>query len=1000
MAKYQITLTDGSVLVVEANSPEEATQIASRQIDEQYAAQQPSAAPTQRPMTEAETVQDIAAGASRGMAPYATAATLGAGAGALFGGVGAGPGAAAGVAAVGAAQFIGDPLVDSVNSLFGTKFTKPTEALNQLMDMAGLAKPESQAGQMAEKVAAGVSGGVAGVGAARSVAAGAAPGSLTQGVAQTMAAAPVSQIVAGGTGAGAAELARQSGAGPIPQTLAGLAGGLGGGLATNMAGSWAGNWGRMRPDTSGMPTLEQSFDNTTNMTVRIPMQQQQRAPLPMTYEDVARDARTASTGGMGSQQAVERLARAAPLNKDAAAAAERLGIDVPPDVLMDHTQLKEAIGLTRSMPGTVASAAWTDAVERAATQADEAMALIDGSPDLSEISDSVLASMNKTQADLQKQADEIYGRVNAKINPSALAAAAAVPDVAALKQQGFDVETPIYHGTAADFETFDATKLGANDPLARDAKEAFFFTTSPKIATQYADEAARVAAQRKVYATPEGRAQLKNPTREGAERVGKMIDAEIKGAKVVRVNFRLRNPKIITTIKEYDPDTDEVANAIAQAKAEGHDGVIFKGMSDALRGNKIVADTYAIFDPANIVRADKGSAAPSAAPKGPPVDLVNSRRLINSVVSDLGNDVSKLTPLEKELREMSTPGRNLPVTYTALMRMKADVGQALQKSAGPYKDVDSAILKRLYGALSEDQLAHAQKVGGDTLRADLRLGNQLVAKRKALENRIVSLFGDERDGSISRKLLATIQGGAKGDVTGFNRVVRSIPEDLRKKAVASAIAAAAREEKTNGFGFSKYVNLYQGLRRNSEVYKTVVQTLGPDSDKFLRDLYEVSKRITEARAQVLTTGKANQALVQGMMAEGLVEGVMRSTLGRQTVMGAATAVGGVAAGPAAGAASAMLANSLSQARKSTLNAAGDLFASPEWQQLVINVSTKQNVNQKIYNAAKNSGAFKKWAREAGITDPDQWLRSTISSTIGMGTAAKTQPYEAGMGRPE
>ena len=766
-------------------------------------------------MTEAETVQDIAAGASRGMAPYATAATLGAGVGALFGGVGAGPGAAAGVGAVGAAQFIGDPLVDSVNSLFGTKFTKPTEALNQLMDMAGMAKPQSEAGQLAEKATSGAVGALSGVGAARSIAAGAAPGSFWQGVSRTMAEAPIAQVASGAAAGGAAELARQSGAGPIGQTVAGLAGGLGVGATASTLGNFGSKIGMATPPRSDLPMLEQGFDNTTNMTVRIPMQQQQRAPLPMTYEDVARDARTASTGGMGSQQAVERLARAAPLNKDAAAAAERLGIDVPPDVLMDHTQLKEAIGLTRSMTGTVASAAWTDAVERAATQADEAMALIDGSPDLSEISDSVLASMNKTQADLQKQADEIYGRVNAKINPSAPAAA-----------------------------------------------------------------------------------------------------------------------------------------------------------------------------------------APSAAPKSTPVDLVNSRRLINSVVSDLGNDVSKLTPLEKELREMSTPGRNLPVTYTALMRMKADVGQALQKASGPYKDVNSAILKRLYGALSEDQLAHAQKVGGDTLRADLRLGNQLVAKRKALEDRIVSLFGDERDGSISRKLLATIQGGAKGDVTGFNRVVRSIPEDLRKKAVASAIAAAAREEKTNGFGFSKYVNLYQGLRRNSEVYKTVVQTLGPESDKFLRDLYEVSKRITEARAQVLTTGKANQALVQGLMAEGLVEGVMRSTLGRQTVMGAATAVGGVAAGPAAGAASAMLANSLSQARKSTLNAAGDLFASPEWQQLVINVSTQQNVNQKIYNAAKNSGAFKKWAREAGITDPDQWLRSTISSTIGMGTAAKTQPYEAAMGRPE
>lgn len=961
-----------------------------------------------KPMTEAETVQDIAAGASRGMAPYATAATLGAGAGALFGGVGAGPGAAAGVAAVGAAQFIGDPLVDSVNSLFGTKFTKPTEALNQLMDMAGLAKPESQAGQMAEKVAAGVSGGVAGVGAARSVAAGAAPGSLTQGVAQTMAAAPVSQIVAGGTGAGAAELARQSGAGPIGQTLAGLAGGLGGGLATNMAGSWAGNWGRMRPDTSGMPTLEQSFDNTTNMTVRLPMQQQQRAPLPMTYEDVARDARTAATGGMGSQQAVERLARAAPLNKDAAAAAERLGIDVPPDVLMDHTQLKEAIGLTRSMPGTVASAAWTNAVERAAEKADEAMALIDGSSDLSEISDSVLASMNKTQADLQKQADEIYGRVNAKINPSAPAAAAAAPDVEAYvakaKEQGFNTDKVYYHGAAKQFEQFDMSKVGQREIpwygkgayLSPDREVARRYATSNQNVIPFFVRGKLLKVD-KDSPPPEWLEKSRDWAATLTERGYSGL--EISGQMPELVVFNPADLIRATPPKAVSPDAVRYTAKPASWDKTGKSWVIMDAETGTDTGG-VMSKTDAEDTVRSLQKKQPAAAAPSAATKGPPVDLVNSRRLINSVVTDLGNDVSKLTPLEKELREMATPGRNLPVTYTALMRMKADVGQALQKASGPYKDVNSAILKRLYGALSEDQLAHAQKVGGDTLRADLRLGNQLVAKRKALEDRIVSLFGDERDGSISRKLLATIQGGAKGDVTGFNRIVRSLPEDLRKKAVASAIAAAAREEKTNGFGFSKYVNLYQGLRRNSEVYKTVVQTLGPDSDKFLRDLYEVSKRITEARAQVLTTGKANQALVQGLMAEGLVEGVMRSTLGRQTVMGAATAVGGVAAGPAAGAASAMLANSLSQARKSTLNAAGDLFASPEWQQLVINVSTQQNVNQKIYNAAKNSGAFKKWAREAGITDPDQWLRSTISSTIGMGAAEKTQPYQAGMGRPE
>jgi hypothetical protein len=282
------------------------------------------------------------------------------------------------------------------------------------------------------------------------------------------------------------------------------------------------------------------------------------------------------------------------------------------------------------------------------------------------------------------------------------------------------------------------------------------------------------------------------------------------------------------------------------------------------------------------------AAFPSKAGVAPTVDMVNSRRLIDSVVSDLGGDTSKLTSLERELMDMASPGREKPVTYTALMRMKNDVGQALQRASGPYKDVNSGILKRLYGALSEDQLSYAQQVGGDALRADLRVASQIVAKRKALEDGIVSLFGDERNGSIARKLVSTIQSGAKGDITGFNRVVRSLPEDLRKRAVASAIAGAAREEKTNGFGFSKYVNLYQGLRRQFGNLQDRGDDARTGGDKFLRDLYEISKRITDARAQVMTTGKANQALVQGMMAEGLIREVLRSPLGRQAVMGSAT----------------------------------------------------------------------------------------------------------------
>jgi hypothetical protein len=908
MEEYDVRLSDGSIIVVRANSPDEALQIAARRIAEREAAQQPAAeqAPTMGPL---ETAADVMAGVSRGLTPYLGAGTLGAAAG---GGL---PGAAAGVGAMALSQFVGDPLVDSVNALFGTQLTKPTDALNALMDAAGMPRPQTEAGQMAEKTSAGAAGALGGVGLARSVAAGAAPGTLTQRVAQVAAEAPVAQTVAGAAGAAAAEKMRQEGASPLVQMGAGLAGGLAGGMGTSMLGGLRG-FGPGGP--AGRTMLEQDFGNQTNVTLRVPMgPSATREPIPMTYEDVARDANLAARGGMGSQQAVERLARAAAINPEAAAAADRLGIDVPPDVLIDHTQLKEAIGLTRSMPGSVASAAWTDAVQRAATQADEAIARIDGSADLSEISDTVLQSMNRTQADLQKQADEMYARINARLKGAGQpAAAAAAPEAA----------PPA--GPAKIFPE------DSRDEMSKEEFDAIF-----NAASKANKERLRLFMPSLRYGTMSGR----------------------------------------TTRKTYA----SIYNRL-EGTQKSIDALLQKAGFSGRSGSET---PFTVRPPAAV------AAAPEAAAAAIPVDLINSRRLMNEVVKELGGDTKKLTPLERDLMEMSSTGRETPVTYTALMRMKNDVGQALQKATGPYKDVNSGILKRLYGALSEDQLQYAQQVGGDALRSDLRLANQVVAKRKALEDRIVSLFGDERDGSIARKLVSTIQSGAKGDVTGFNRVVRSLPEDLRKRAVASAIAGAAREEKTNGFGFSKYVNLYQGLRRNSEIYKTVATTLGPEGDKFLRDLYEISKRITDARAQVLTTGKANQALVQGLMAEGLVEGILKSTVGRQAVMGATTAATGVAAGPVAGAATAMLTNALTQGQKNRLKAAGDLFASPEWQQLVINISTQQNVNQRIFNAAKNSDAFRNWAKLSGIDNPDRWLRTTLSAAIGTGIAVGDRQSE-------
>ncbi len=188
---------------------------------------------------------------TRGAAPVATGAALGAIAGAPVGGIGAIPGAATGAAIGGMATLVGDPVVQAVNSAFGTTYATPTEAMEYLLNRVGVAQPRSEAEKILQVVAAGGAGagGIAGLGRAMQ-AAGSTP--MVQAVGQQLAAQPLQQIAGGAAGAGTGELAGQAagamGAGPVLTTAAELAGSVAGGAAGARA---AGT--RVTPSTGAIP---------------------------------------------------------------------------------------------------------------------------------------------------------------------------------------------------------------------------------------------------------------------------------------------------------------------------------------------------------------------------------------------------------------------------------------------------------------------------------------------------------------------------------------------------------------------------------------------------------------------------------------------------------------------------------------------------------------------------------------------------------------------------
>lgn len=178
----------------------------------------------QQPEQPGTTVSGLAGAATRGLALPAAGAAAGALLGAPFAGVGAIPGAVAGAGAATLAGMVGDPIVGSINSLFGTKYKLPTDALEDLLTRVGVPQARTEAERIVQATAAGAgtAGGTVAIGKTLQTAA----GPVTQGVGQLLATAPGLQALSGASAGAAGQTAKEMGAGPVGQLAAAVGGGL------------------------------------------------------------------------------------------------------------------------------------------------------------------------------------------------------------------------------------------------------------------------------------------------------------------------------------------------------------------------------------------------------------------------------------------------------------------------------------------------------------------------------------------------------------------------------------------------------------------------------------------------------------------------------------------------------------------------------------------------------------------------------------------------------
>jgi hypothetical protein len=262
----------------------------------------------------------------------------------------------------------------------------------------------------------------------------------------------------------------------------------------------------------------------------------------------------------------------------------------------------------------------------------------------------------------------------------------------------------------------------------------------------------------------------------------------------------------------------------------------------------------------------------------------------------------------------------------------------------------------------------------DTLKKKLKMANLMTLQQKRIEERAIKAFGKDLQGDISPLAKRALVEGSKDSGKAFRQMLNLVPKESQKETIASAISAVTRTA-DGGFDFAKYRTMYDGWRRNPEVYAGIVKALGPDADRFLQSAFVLSKRITDARGRKQPTGQSLQRLGLARP-QRLIDEVMESVLGKVAIGAAGTAL----QGPVGGGMALMGAEAYKRSRPDMMKAAADLMRMEEFQRMAIEGASGEPSRAAVRKVSM-SKPWRDFAKAASLPrDPsagEQWLRAAM-----------------------
>jgi hypothetical protein len=295
------------------------------------------------------------------------------------------------------------------------------------------------------------------------------------------------------------------------------------------------------------------------------------------------------------------------------------------------------------------------------------------------------------------------------------------------------------------------------------------------------------------------------------------------------------------------------SNAIVELQQKADDLITeFGGRTDksslsmdlAERSTKSINE---LADLASLAYDDIGAAIP----RQTKASLSRTGTLLKQELSDLGDDLSQMSPLERRLLKMSDSDT---VTYAAVDKIRKEVGESIGKQSDKFKSESSASLKRIYSSLTDDQEVVANEVGmGEQWGA----AKDLVKKRKQLEDNSVQMFGKNLSDAFMPKIGQAVKKMSGGDYKAFKTLVDSVPESQRQEVVMTALNDAftlgSRKEKQ--LSVAGFADFYNGLGRNPAAKAELYKYMPKKFTKKLDAIGRVTNGIRNAQAAAPVGGQ-------------------------------------------------------------------------------------------------------------------------------------------------